>query len=450
MARFELKKSKALTFFWEIDWTEGSASFSLRFGKVGGEPPEPVVREFPTPFAAKKERDRLIAAKKTEGYVEVTHRPAGPRENPELLSALLENPKDVKAFLVYADWLQSIGDPHGELIAVHSAILEAKDDPDRRARLRKQERAILEEHEGDLLFGLGPYLDRTRITWRLGFVAGCDVRFRQEDAADAGKFVEDLLDLRVGRMLRDLTVRIETESADVDFLDVIAALERRAPATLRSLALLAHAGRADGDPYSAGRCDVGDLAPLWKALPRLKRLAIAGSTVELGTIGTSRLEELSLEMTEPPAEEMRAVREASWPKLRSFVLRVGQVGDDLGDVVRAEHVEPLLHRAPSLVSIGLRNFEEGDELVGMLVATPVAHRLEALDLSLSGVTDEGAESLASYAPVMTALARIDVSRTTLTARGAERLKAAFPRAEVVAGDLRAGYGAAERFDGAME
>ncbi len=450
MPRFELKKSKQVTFFWEIDHPEGAASFTLRFGKVGAEgDSEPIVREFPTPFAAKRERDRLVAAKKTEGYVEVTFRPAGPRENPELLQAILEDPKDAKRFLVYADWLQSIGDPHGELIAVHAAMAEAKADPPRWHELAKEEKRILREHEGELLFGLGPYLDDTRLKWRLGFVSACDVSFRSKDASDAGKFVEDLLDLRTGKLLRELTVRAVADGGDVDFLGVIATLESRAPARLRSLSLLGNPEEREDDPGYHWRCDVGDVGRVWKALPGLRRLALRGTTAELGKIGTSRLEELSVEMDDAPFEEVRAIAEARWPKLESFRLGCGRGVD--GEL-SAREIESLLGVIPAVTSLGIRNFRDADEVPGLLAASAIAPKLEALDLSLGGFTDAGAEALASDAKLFPALARIDVSRTTVHLdRGVAALQRAFPGAEIKADRLREGEeGPADRYDEIME
>lgn len=62
-----------------------------------------------------------------------------------LLDAILESPDDDAPRLVYADWLQSRGDPRGELIQLQCQLASAPDD-DRRRAIRITENKLLKEH----------------------------------------------------------------------------------------------------------------------------------------------------------------------------------------------------------------------------------------------------------------------------------------------------------------
>jgi len=78
----------------------------------------------------------------------------------ELLRAIVDDPDDVDAYLVYADWLQARGDPRGELVAVQVALERSPD-----AELLAREAALLEQHGVDW----GVPADAT-VVWRYGFV----------------------------------------------------------------------------------------------------------------------------------------------------------------------------------------------------------------------------------------------------------------------------------------
>jgi uncharacterized protein (TIGR02996 family) len=88
----------------------------------------------------------------------------------EIEAAITAAPDDPSAYLVYADWLQSRGDPRGELIALQHAM-RANNDVEEFARFRKHEEVLRTEHAAEWL---GPTLAslprRARFDWRLGFV----------------------------------------------------------------------------------------------------------------------------------------------------------------------------------------------------------------------------------------------------------------------------------------
>jgi uncharacterized protein (TIGR02996 family) len=90
--------------------------------------------------------------------------------NAEIEAAILAAPDDPSAYLVYADWLQSHGDPRGELITLQHAM-RAQTDPSEFARFKRHEEALRLEHGagwlGDVI-ARAPH--RTFFEWRLGFV----------------------------------------------------------------------------------------------------------------------------------------------------------------------------------------------------------------------------------------------------------------------------------------
>src|SRR4051812_31229918 len=85
--------------------------------------------------------------------------------NEDLEATILANPDDDAPYLVYADWLQSHGDPRGELMAVQVALEKDPDDES----LLALETSLLDDHH-DHFMGAVEYDDDTvKLTWRRGF-----------------------------------------------------------------------------------------------------------------------------------------------------------------------------------------------------------------------------------------------------------------------------------------
>src|SRR5687767_3359435 len=138
MPRYEFKEGTSNK-FWEI--TLEGESFTTRWGKIGTDG-QSTTKEFDSPQQARKEYDKLIAEKVKKGYVlagdgddeeEDDDEDGGGKKgkgksasksNPELEKRILANPDDAEAYLVYGDWLQSQGDPRGELVVLQHQILQ--------------------------------------------------------------------------------------------------------------------------------------------------------------------------------------------------------------------------------------------------------------------------------------------------------------------------------------
>src|SRR5262245_57560532 len=76
------------------------------------------------------------------------------KRNAELEAVILEDPLDPAAWLVYGDWLEEVGDPRGELVAVQARLARDPGNPE----LMDAQQALLLRHGDALLEGLHDYL----------------------------------------------------------------------------------------------------------------------------------------------------------------------------------------------------------------------------------------------------------------------------------------------------
>src|SRR5687767_3801833 len=107
--------------FWEV-WLEGPKSLRSRSGKIGANG-QTKVKDFEHEYEATRELRKVVAQKTKEGYEPRVQgaKLVTPKSNAALEKAIVANPHDDDAYMVYADWLQSENDPRGELIALMRA-----------------------------------------------------------------------------------------------------------------------------------------------------------------------------------------------------------------------------------------------------------------------------------------------------------------------------------------
>ena len=118
MQRFEFDDGKSKK-FWEIA-LDGN-TFTVRYGRIGTDG-QSSTKVFPTEDKARAEAEKVLLSKTKKGYVEVAAAPVVVEGNPTLESAILADRTDRSAWQVYADWLQSEGDPRGDLVAVQLGL----------------------------------------------------------------------------------------------------------------------------------------------------------------------------------------------------------------------------------------------------------------------------------------------------------------------------------------
>jgi uncharacterized protein (TIGR02996 family) len=149
----------------------------------------------------------------------------------ELLARIASNPEDDGAYLVYADFLTSKGDPHGELIVLQHQ-LEHEQDDERRAYLGNALDAYQTKHRKKLFGELGGHQG---IWWdfHCGFLRAVHVLPDINDKLPA--VMKQILELPIARFVRELHVfdRWPREHEAIK-----RAVEQHKPATLPGVVLV--------------------------------------------------------------------------------------------------------------------------------------------------------------------------------------------------------------------
>jgi uncharacterized protein (TIGR02996 family) len=139
-----------------------------------------------------------------------------PDEN-SLLAAIAADPVDDGPRVVYADWLQQLGDPRGELIAVQCALARG-----RTAELADRERVLLDRHEAEWLAtaGLRPGEGR----FQRGLIERVEANASRVAAA-----IDRLVELPSLRLLHAI---VDGGGSEADLLRIANRLRRRLPTAL--------------------------------------------------------------------------------------------------------------------------------------------------------------------------------------------------------------------------
>ncbi|MCA9701131.1 MAG: hypothetical protein KC431_26650 [Myxococcales bacterium] len=238
----------------------------------------------------------------------------------------LDDPKD--SWLVYADSLQSAGDPRGELIALNQAVEDGAPSADRDAFLGKHAEAI---------YGtLTPYRAQVEIDWKWCVPKTLSLLIGPKDKPAA--MVEALLASPLATEMQTLRLvaRTPSDSDKIDLAPATALLGKGLPPNCTDLELVddrAQRSRilvsADYSP-DTNLVEFGNLDALW-AIPHLRKLHMVVADTEqinLGTIDAPALEDFSLlglRWGQPygrPTDMATTMAEAKWPKLRRLALRI--------------------------------------------------------------------------------------------------------------------------------
>ena len=355
--------------------------------------------------------------------------------NPELERAIDERPDDEHAWSVLADWLTEQGHPRGELIALQ---LRSETDP--------ALASAIEEHmtaHGKPL--LGPLVahqvthdhhEAPAFTWRRGFIERALVSIVEGSDEDCDRTTAELVTLVCahpsGRRLAALAIGLNGEISESPLDPVIEAIASGAPASLREL----HLGVFEQDDCEISWYEIGDVAPLWRGVPGLRRLILHGGNMDLGVIDHAQLERLEIQTGGLAAGNARAIATAKLPRLRHLDVWYGDPNYG-GDALIGD-VRPLLERTdlPMLEHLGLMNCAFTDAICEILAAQPLAAQLRELDLSMGTMGPAGAQALAAGAKSLAKLESIDVSDNYLDADSLALLRGAFPH--VVSRDQRDG------------
>ncbi|MCX5745481.1 MAG: hypothetical protein NT062_23640 [Proteobacteria bacterium] len=469
------------TRFYEL-WLEGTTVMT-RFGTSAGGA-HLTAKDAGSVDEARRALDEQVHQALAKGYLELGAPAAatsvaqvGPAE---LAGKLAELPRlaDDPAYLVFADWLQSHGDPWGELVAIHYNATTAS--AKQRAALDQAAAALLADR-GQALLGPAALHPHSRFVWHLGFVRTATIG-TSTDAASMVAAIDALLAQPVAHMIEGVVVnaipaRFQThrdwDSSSENIVD---------PWTDETLAAIAKAiAGPTGDrvthlgfggwpaPAASAYLRMPRYTALNTSFAGLRRLELTGwPHEEPGTLDLPALVELEVRFAMVGRADLDAITSSRLPKLERLSVWLGGsaycILDDLypaedgfadypetydgGDLeqlevhevnrsISAAELGGFIDALPATVKhLGIQSAMLDGELCAMLLAHPRLAALETLDLSGGTLDDATAELL--LAPAAKAalghLASLDLARNRLGAAMAKKLVAAFPNARV--GDQR--------------
>jgi uncharacterized protein (TIGR02996 family) len=294
----------------------------------------------------------------------------GVASNPRLEALIESAPDDPQNYRVYGDWLQSQGDPRGELIALQLALEEdSLTDSQKRARTIA-ERALLDTHAAELL---GPVKNNDKllyVTWHRGFFREVsnrnprsnEVSKRQRKNGDLPRMLANILDHPSARFVRE--IRLEPSSALplAAILDVLKS---------RRLPLLQTAG------VWTGSIDAAGAEKLYATLPEIRHLALECFLESLGRIALPELRSLRIG-DRPPLTLLDDLVRAHVPKLEA--LRLERLpGDDSPGYDKFFEGRGL----PSLRRFRVQLAEDVDDhIVQNMLGSSLIERLVGLELGI--------------------------------------------------------------------
>jgi uncharacterized protein (TIGR02996 family) len=400
-------------------------------------PPPPTIDPSfePQRAAAEAEREKIFtelyaAAVAQHDQISVKAGISRPRDANPRLAKLVEEAADDDhtPAQVYADWLQGEGDPRGELAAIQ--IRRATDRKNK--ELKKAEKELLAQHSDRLLGKLASVKELMKLKWQAGFIHKATIANTHDNDDDDNKkkievpdVLSWLLDEPSARFLRELTVGIVTFYEN-NYEDIAARIGQRYLPSLRTLYL----GEFDMEETELSWSELGNLEPLYPALPNLKKLKLRSGSMELGTIIMPRLEVFLVETGGLDHDAARAIANAKWPSLRTLSIEIGS--DDYGGDATLEDLQPILDGVglPHLTHLGIRNCELTDDLIEPLAASKILPQLKTLDLSKGVMSDDGAATLFRLQRAFAHLEEIDVEDNFITREGERLLEQTKLRMEI--------------------
>jgi uncharacterized protein (TIGR02996 family) len=317
--------------------------------------------------------------------------------NPDFEAKLAADPRDRATYLVYRDWLEGRG-----FVRDGRVTLGPLGDCD------------------DML---------DQLEWQHGFIRTARLHYTMErfNGERPNVRLEQALawlldDPGPGRFIEKLTLGLVRHD-DNDYGGACKAIGARLRPALIELEL----GDFDRDECELNWTAISDAAPLWPAVPRLRKLYLRAGSMRLGPIELPELRELETVTGGMSDESLRAIANANWPKLERLSLQIG-LGSE-GASTDLTLVAPLLAgtKFPALTHLGLCNCEFTDELCNQLASAPILPRLRTLDLSMGTMSMAGVDGLLRSRQAFAHLEWICVDDNFLPDEAQEQLETLGPR-----------------------
>jgi uncharacterized protein (TIGR02996 family) len=440
--QFELSEGSSSK-YWEVEIKK--TSVYTHFGKSGSKG-QLKVKDLANKAGAEKELARMVAEKLEQGYVESGVAKSAKAEspanadarNPALEKAIAANPLDVDAYAVFADWLQEQGDPRGELMSLQ---LAHKDKP-AQAMIDKQEAYFLGPlaehkivHDNNSNNSCSHLRTKEQekewqktadkaFLWRNGFIYRVRLSHDSysDDYIETGPFEGETSDLLEqvfahpsGRYVVELNFMSNGDPNEDDLQSLIDVVGKKAPPSVRKIVF--------GD-----NCDqiswhhTGNLGKMWKGVPNLEVLEIETGDFDVGAMDAPNLERAIFITGGLSKACGKHIASAKMPKIKHLEIYYGT--ENYGGDCTVKEVKPLLDRTDlrHLQYLGLKNSEFGNDMAKAVVGAKIVKQLKTLDLSMSTITDEGAQALFDGRDSLKHLECLDLTENFLTKDGIKLVK----------------------------
>ena len=400
--------------FWEIV-LEGT-TVQTRHGKVGSLG-QTKLKQHEADYEATWDAQKLVTAKVKLGFVEkVASKTPVAKSDAALEKAIIANPHDDAAYLVYGDWLQGHGDPRGELIALQAGNKDKvakkyiKDHADYLLGPLKQHQKCYDDFNGK---------KPDAFTWKNGFIYRA--RLAHNEYADQwrGKLATDvmlpLLQHPSGKFLVELVLNENDDPSEDTLDDIFDVIAKHPMPTLRKLQI--------GDDVSQiSWYRVGNIGKIWKSVPNLTHFDIEAGEFELGTIELPNLVHAVFQTGGLSKTAAKSIAKAKWPKLEHLEVYFGD--PQYGCTATIKDAQAILENAnvPKLRYLGLKNAEFQAELVPHLAKSKLVRQLHTLDMSCGILLDEHVDVILQHKDAFKHLEVLDVGSTWLTPAAVKRLK----------------------------
>lgn len=348
--------------------------------------------------------------------------------NPDLEAAIAANPLDDDAWRVFTDWLQTQGDPRGELAALQDGHKPA----DAEALLARHADYFLGDFAAHQTVHDEGYnnasshlrdaaqeaawqaTQKQAFLWRHGFISR--VRLSHDSYSD-GAFDGSTADILTAvlkhpsaRYVAELAFQSNGDPNEDDLQTIIDAIAAAKPASVRKITF--------GDNVDQiSWHHTGNLGDLWPALPNLRVLEIETGEFEVGKLVAPKLER-AIFITGGLSQSCGAdLARAEFPNIQHLEIYYGD--ENYGAGCSIAEVAPLLARTDltKLTYLGLKNSEFSDAIAAALGDAPILKTLKTLDLSLGTLTDAGVDALVAHRAALAHLECLDLTRNFLTDAG---------------------------------
>ena len=248
----------------------------------------------------------------------------------DLDARLIANPRDGDARRDYIDWWMAHGDPRGEFAEVNLALASAPAGD--RSRLKARRNALASaypdlappelmaaERDSEAQWPDRRHPSGVYATWVGGLLHGVQLGRPTGRSRELLALVRAVVEHPASRVLSWIAIG---EGAD-DYRPIVEALVGASLPGLRGLDL------PDRDLTPRLDVPLGDLAPLWRASPRLASLTLAGRDLDLGSFELPALQTLTVRTSVLGSENLGAVGATPRPDLERLFLDVGKWSRDV-------------------------------------------------------------------------------------------------------------------------